>query len=92
MFKKILLVQFRKDERIASHERRCFSRKIKKLEFINIFKEDSSILRDNFSLFEKIILGGSGEFSLSEKESEKDLWERIKELQPLTEYMFCDIQ
>jgi len=85
MLKKILLIQFRVNEKVASHERECILGKIKEreeVEVVNIFKEDFS---SSFSSFDKIILGGSGEFSLSEKEEKKDLWEKVKNISNIIE-------
>jgi len=71
--KNILLIQFRTNQKIATHERKCFFKKIGKKAKIttkNILGESFSFEKYNLDKFNGIILGGSGEVSLSEKEEE----------------------
>jgi len=83
--KKILLVQFRVKDEVALHEKNCILRKIKRKEdvkTVNVFKEDFDFSSNNLFQFGKIILGGSGAFSISEKKEKPELWQKIKKVIP----------
>lgn len=84
--KKILLVQFRVTGESALHEKNCILRNVrekKKVKSVNVFKENFDFSSDNLSQFGKIILGGSGEFSISEKKEKPELWEKVKKVVPV---------
>ncbi len=85
MIKDILLIQFRNQEKISLHEKECIFRSIKKnrVKTINVFKEKFSFSKKNLSQFKKIILGGSGELSISEKKDKPDLWKKAKVISPI---------
>lgn len=77
----ILLLQFRKNNLITQHEKKCIRKYIgKNIHLIskNIFKEELILSEKTFSKISGIIIGGSGEFSFSKKEQYPDLWAKIK--------------
>ena len=92
--KSILLIQFRSDNTLL-HERKCFDRyfqgKGRRLEFLNILKDDfdfsfpGKILKN----YQAVILGGSSEFYFSGNEEEKKeiFQEMLEKIAPLVDYI-----
>ncbi len=81
--KKVLLIQFRKDEDAIRHEQECILRGLgtKKdfIEVVNFFDEgNSSSDKINLSEIKGVIIGGSGEFSFSDKEKKIELWKNVQ--------------
>lgn len=83
--KNILLVQFRKNNQIAEHEKKCVLRYLgSKTNLIskNLFRENIDFNSINLPEISRIIIGGSGEFSFSEREKYPDLLLRIRKITP----------
>jgi len=83
--KTILLLQFRKNDLIARHEKKCILNCLGVANLVskNVFKNDFKILEKEINKISAIIIGGSGDFSFSRKETTPDLWEKINKLTPL---------
>lgn len=76
-----LFLQFREDKTIAEHERKCFFKGFKKkVKFYNVFADEFGFL--NEKNFTRIIVGGSGEFSLSDRNKKPKLWKKVKRTIP----------
>ncbi len=85
----ILLFQFRESEKIALHEKNCVLKRIRKtdnLKVVNVFKDDFVFSKKNLKDYDKIILGGCGEFSLSERKNKKQLWKKTQKIKPIIKY------
>ncbi len=83
--KNILLLQFRKNSQIAEHEKKCILRYLgSKTNLIskNLFRENVDFNKMDLSGISGIIIGGSGEFSFSEKKNYLNLLFRIKQITP----------
>ncbi len=81
--KKILLIQFRQNNIIASHEQRCILRglgiKENLLEVMNFFNTKNNFASEiDLTQIKGVIIGGSGEFSFSDKENRSDLWKKVQ--------------
>jgi len=84
--KKILFIQFREKKVIAEHEKQCFLRSLgvkeDELEVKNFFQDQ----KDGLNLLEKsrgVVIGGSGEFSFSDKDTLPELWKKTQKSFPL---------
>ena len=86
MRKNILLIQFRKNNKIARHEKKCILKvigyKMVNLTCKNLFVDGISLSKKDLSNIDGIIIGGSGDFSFSKKEQHHDLFEIIKKSIP----------
>lgn len=85
MEKIIVLLQFRQDNSVAAHEKRCISRIVGasgKLLSKNVFRGESIPSVKDIPEISRIIIGGSGEFSFSEKEKTPKFWAKVKETVP----------
>ncbi len=83
--KNILLIQFREDSCIAKHEEECISKYLNsKINLVskNLFRENVDFDRINLPEISGIIIGGSGEFSFSERKKYLDLLFKIKQITP----------
>lgn len=82
----ILLIQFRKNKVIAYQEKKCLLKILKKrgvsLTSKNLFLEKAEALSKLSRKIDGIIIGGSGEFSFSQKDNYFDLFKKIKESAP----------
>ena len=80
--KKILLLQFREKKELALLERKSFLRALKispfQIEVKNFFGEGIELSKKELLKFKGIIIGGSSEFSFSEKKEKKELWKKVK--------------
>ncbi len=85
MKKNILLLQFRKNNLVARHEKMCILRGLgNNVNLIakNIFRGGPNLSEIILDKVSGIIIGGSGEFSFSRKEKTPDLWKIINSLTP----------
>jgi len=81
---KTLFLQFREDKVVAQHEQKCFLKHINlKVQSRNIFMDEFDFLGKND--FTHIILGGSGEFSISDKNKKSKYWKKVEKIIPFLE-------
>lgn len=86
MKKNILLIQSRINDLTIRQEKECILRPIKnKVVFSskNTFKNDINLSTKDLEKIDGIIIGGSGEFSISKKTEDRDLWLKIKKANPI---------
>ena len=82
--KKILLLQFREKKELALLERKSLVLALKisplQIEVKNFFGEKIKLSKNKKELlkFKGVIIGGSSEFSFSEKKEKKELWPKAK--------------
>lgn len=85
MKKNILLIQFRINSLIVRQEEKCILKSLGKeviLSSKNIFKNNVNLPLKDLDKIDGIIIGGSGEFSISKKGKNKDLWGKINKVTP----------
>jgi len=82
MKKKFLFLQFRENRKAALSEKKSFLRVLKippsQFKIKNFFREKVNLSRKEILKFDGLIIGGSSEFSLSEKKEKKELWRKVK--------------
>jgi len=95
---KILLVQFRTDNRALQQEKECILKQTnlrkEQLRSLNVFGEEINYLRPQriLSSVERVILGGSGEFCFSSNENlhkDRIFWKMIKRIKPFIQYILA---
>lgn len=71
---------------VAKHEIKCILGNLDKRKVVllskNVFKDELDFLKTDFNKIEGIIIGGSGDFSISEKSKNADLWLKIQRIAP----------
>ena len=86
MKKNILLIQFRRNTKIARHEKTCILESIQRngisLKRRNLFTGSADLSNNLLGGIDGIIIGGSGDFSFSKKEQNHGLFKTIKKSTP----------
>jgi GMP synthase (glutamine-hydrolysing) len=81
MKKNILLIQLRGNDLVAENEKSCLVKAVGNKAIIktyNFFRSNSNLSKKSLKNISGIIIGGSGEFSFSEKEKKPSLFRKVK--------------